>query len=375
MLAAVYHGPEDLRVEQWPTPSPAAGEIVLRMEYASICATDLRIIRGAHHKYSSGTTRVPGHEVVATVAELGSGVDSSYRVGQRVFVAPNAGCGHCLQCRRGQHNLCKDHAALGITMDGAFAEFIRLPGAFLQQGNVIPFDPALDGAVIALAEPFACVLHGQDALRMSGDEALLIMGPGPIGIMHVIAARAAGVRKIVVSGKSPERLQMAIAAGADRVVNISDEPIQQVIATETEGRGADLIVVATSTPQAMQEAPALAAIRGRINLFAGLPNNDVAISLDANQIHYKELIITGTTGCSTNDCRRSLQMISTGAVDLAPLISARYSLHRATEAFAAVRAGKVFKVAIHNCGKEPLQDRDRTDLAVKRDPVRSHRPR
>ena len=354
MIAAVYHGPEDLRVEQWPTPSAAAGEIVLRMEYASICATDLRIIQGAHRKYSPGTVRVPGHEVVATIAELGSGVNGDYRVGQRVFVAPNAGCGHCRQCHRGQNNLCDDYAALGITMDGAFAEFIKLPAAFLEQDNLIPFDQSLDGAEIALAEPFACVLHGQDALRIGSEEVLLIMGPGPIGIMHVIAARAAGVKKIVVSGKSSERLQMAIAAGADRVVNVREETLRKVIAAETEGRGADLIVVATGVREAMEEAPALAAIKGRVNLFAGLPNNDIAISLDANLIHYKELIVTGTTGCSTDDCRRSLQMISSGAVDLAPLISARYSLDRATEAIGAVRAGNVLKVAIHNRGKEDL---------------------
>jgi L-iditol 2-dehydrogenase len=239
-------------------------------------------------------------------------------------------------------------------MDGAFAEFIKLPAPFLEQDNLIPFDPSLDGAEIALAEPFACVLHGQDALRMGSEDVLLIMGPGPIGIMHVIAARAAGVKKIVVSGKSPERLQRAMAAGADRVVNILEETLRNVIAAETEGRGADLIVVATGVREAAEEAPALAAIKGRVNLFAGLPSKEPTISLDANLIHYKELIVTGTTGCSTDDCRRSLQMISSGVVDLAPLISARYSLDRATEAIGAVRAGSVLKVALHNRGKEDL---------------------
>jgi L-iditol 2-dehydrogenase len=324
------------------------------MEYASICATDLRIIRGAHRKYGAGTVRVPGHEVVGNIAELGSGVNGGYRVGQRVFVAPNVGCGQCLQCQRGQNNLCENYAALGITMDGAFAEFIKLPAAFLEQENLIPFEEFLDGAEVALAEPFACVLHGQDALRIGSEEMLLIVGSGPIGIMHVIAARAAGVKKIVVSGKSSERLQMALAAGADRVVNIREETLSKVVAAETDGRGADLIVVATGVREAMEEAPALAAIRGRVNLFAGLPNHFSAISLDANLIHYKELIVTGTTGCSTDDCRRSLQMISSGAVDLAPLISARYSLDRATEAIGAARAGNVLKVAIHNRVKEDL---------------------
>src|SRR5579872_2990849 len=102
MIAAVYHGPEDLRVEQLSTPSAGAGEIVLRVDYASICATDLRILRGAHRKYRPGTVRVPGHEVVGTIVELGRGVDQSYRLGQRVFVAPNVGCGRCWHCEAGQ---------------------------------------------------------------------------------------------------------------------------------------------------------------------------------------------------------------------------------------------------------------------------------
>ncbi len=354
MLAAVYHGPEDLRLEQWPTPSAAAGEIVLRMEYASICATDLRILKGGHRKYGPGTVRIPGHEMVGTIAELGSKVDGGYRVGQRVFVAPNVGCGHCPQCKRSQNNLCANYDALGITMDGAFAEFIRLPAAFLEQDNLIRIDDALDGAVIALAEPFACVLHGQDALRISSEDVVLIMGPGPVGIMHVIAARTAGVKKIVVSGKSTERLQMAMAAGAHRVVNLHEEPLREVIAAETGGRGADVVVVAAGVREAMEEAPALAAIRGRINLFAGLSSTGTGISLDANLVHYKELIVTGTTGCSTGDCRRSMEMIRSGTVDLAPLVSARYGLDRALEAMNAVRSGNVLKVVLHHRGEEDL---------------------
>ncbi len=352
MIAAVYHGPEDLRVELRPTPQAGPGEMVLQVDYASICATDLRILRGAHRKYGPGTVRVPGHELVGTIAELGSGADPALWTGQRVFVAPNVGCGHCRQCLRGQNNLCADYDALGITLDGAFAEFVRVPAAFLEQGNVMPFDAALDGAAVALAEPFACVLHGQQGLGVGSEDIVLILGAGPIGVMHVLAARAAGAKRILVSEQSPERLKTAAAAGADRVVNFREESLPDVVARETGGRGADAIVVAVGVHQAMEEALALAAIGGRINLFAGLPGNDAGIRLDANLIHYKELIVTGTTGCSTADCRRSMDLIRSGKVDLGPLISGRYSLDRAMEAFAAARAGNVLKVVLHpTCGK------------------------
>lgn len=346
MIAAVYYGPEDLRVEQRPTPSAAAGEMVLRVDYASICATDLRILRGTHRKFGPGTVRVPGHEVVGTIAELGSGAGGGYRAGQRVFVAPNVGCGRCRQCRRGENNLCASYDALGITLDGAFAEFMRVPAAFVEQGNVIPFDEGLDGAAAALAEPFACVLHGQQKLGISSEDVVLILGAGPIGVMHVLAARAAGAKKILVSEQSPERLRTAAAAGADRVVNFREESLSDVVAAETDGRGADAIVVAVGVRGAMEEALALAAIGGRINLFAGLPSGDSGVLLDANLIHYKELIVTGTTGCSTGDCRRSMELIASRKVDLGPLISSRYGLDRAAEAFASARAGNVLKVVL-----------------------------
>jgi L-iditol 2-dehydrogenase len=352
MIAAVYHGPEDLRVEQRPTPSAGVGEVVLRVDYASLCATDLRILKGVHRKYGSGTLRVPGHEVVGTVAEIGAGVAGEYRVGQRLFVAPNVGCGHCRECERGQNNLCANYDALGITLDGAFAEFMRVPAPFLQQGNLIPFDEALDGAAVALAEPFACVLHGQQALAIAKEDVVLILGAGPIGVMHVIAARAAGAKKILVSEQSAERLRMATAAGADRVVNFLQESLPEVVAEETNGRGADVIVVAAGVRAAMEGAPALAAIGGRINLFAGLPNNDTKIQLDSNLIHYKELIVTGTTGCSTRDCRRSIELINSGQVNLRPLVSGMYSLDRVMDAFSAARAGNVLKVVLDPNGRK-----------------------
>jgi L-iditol 2-dehydrogenase len=353
MNAAVYHGPEDLRVEEWPKPSAGEGELVLRVDYASICATDLRILKGVHRKYGPGTVRVPGHEVVGTIAELGSGVGRGFRVGQRVFVAPNVGCGRCRQCERGQNNLCANYDALGITLDGGFAEFMLVPAPFVEQGNVIPFDDSLDGAAVALAEPFACVLHGQQALGLGCDDVVLILGAGPIGVMHVLAARAAGAKRILVSEQSSERLRTAAEAGANRVVNFREESLADVLAEETNGCGADVVIVAAGVHKAMEDSLELAAIGGRINLFAGLPAGNTRITVDSNLIHYKELRVTGTTACSTSDCRRSIELIDSGKVDLGPLVSRRFGLDRAMEAFAAVREGNALKVVLEvNADKE-----------------------
>jgi 2-desacetyl-2-hydroxyethyl bacteriochlorophyllide A dehydrogenase len=296
--------------------------------------------------------RVPGHEMVGTIVERGAGLDTNHAVGERVFVAPNVGCGSCPQCERGQNNLCANYDAIGITLNGAFAEYMRVPSAYLEQGNLIPFDKVLDGATVALAEPFACVLHGQQALHIRHEDVVLILGAGPIGIMHVLAARVAGARRILVSEQSAERLRMAESAGADRLINFRDEKLENVVQEETQGRGADVIIVAAGVRQAMEETPKLAAIGGRINLFAGLPSNDSGVTLDASLIHYKELIVTGTTACSTEDCRRSMEMIRSGKVDLKPLVSKRYRLEQASEALAAAAGGDVLKVVLQPSASE-----------------------
>ncbi len=124
MLALVYYGPEDLRLEDVPTPHPGPGEVVFRVEGASICGTDLRIFHGGHRKYPPGTRRIPGHEAAGVVAEIGAGVNG-FEIGQRLFAAPNMGCGHCRQCISGNNNLCPDYTAIGVTIDGAFAEYVR----------------------------------------------------------------------------------------------------------------------------------------------------------------------------------------------------------------------------------------------------------
>jgi len=139
---------------------------------------------------------------------------------------------------------------------------------------------------------------------------------------------------------------MATAAGADRVVNFLKESLPDVVAAETEGRGADVIVVAAGVRAAMEGAPALAAIGGRINLLPSSKRRH-KIQLDSNLIHYKELNVTGTTACSTRDCRRSIDLINSGRVNLRPLVSGTYSLDRVMDAFGAARAGNVLKVVLH----------------------------
>lgn len=345
MLAAVYHGPADLRVEEVPTPLIHPGEVLLKVNNASICGTDLRIYKGGHRMYPAGTVRIPGHEMVGIVEVAGEGV-TGLEIGQRVFVAPNMGCGTCPECVSGNNNLCANYKAIGINIDGAFAEYVRIPAEAVSQGNLMPIAEDVDPAVAALIEPFACVLRGQNTLRIQPGDVVLVVGAGPIGVMHVKLAKLRGAAKVIVSEPNRGRAAQAVAMGADLCVVPPEEDLENALLKETGGRGADVIIVAAPAHQAQEQALRLAAIGGRINFFGGLPKDKPTISFDSNLVHYKELTVTGTTACSTNDCRQAAKIVNSGRIDLSGLVTARFTLSQAVEAFAAALDQRSLKVVI-----------------------------
>jgi len=345
MLAAVYHGPEDLRVETVPQPETGPGEILVRVDAASICGTDLRILHGAHRKFPSGTVRIPGHEVSGTIVQVGPGLQD-YSEGQRVFVAPNWGCGHCRQCISGTNNLCAGYGAIGITQDGAFASYLLIPAPAVTQGNVMSLHPSVDPAQAALIEPLACVLRGQETVGIRPGDVVLVMGAGPIGILHLKLAALSGAGSVIVSEPAQDRLERAIQMGANQTVNPEQQDLAEFIKEATGGVGADVILVATPSHQAQESTLQIAAIGGRINFFGGLPKDQPTIRFDSNQVHYKELVVTGTTACSTRDCWRAAQIVNSGLLDLGSLVSKRFPLSLAGEAFMAAEDRKVLKVVI-----------------------------
>jgi L-iditol 2-dehydrogenase len=346
MKALVYHGPGHLMLEDVPDPKPGAGEAVLKVQACGICGTDLRIEAGSHRAYGPGTVRTPGHEIAGTIVEAGP--DTELRVGATAFVAPNIGCGRCRMCRpRGggteRVNLCVRARALGITENGAMAEYVLLPRDLVEQGNVLPISDGADPAALALVEPLACVLRGSKAVDVREGDVVLICGAGPIGLLHLQVARLRRPAAIVVSEPGQERREKAAAWGADHVVDPANEDLSRLISEVSVGRGADVIIVAAPSPKAQEQSVRLAAPGGRINLFGGLPSGS-SITFDSNPIHYKELIVTGTTANSNADCREALGLFLSGALDTLPLISRRLALSESREAFDAARSGQSLKV-------------------------------
>jgi L-iditol 2-dehydrogenase len=343
MRALAYRGPGRLVLEDRPDPCPGDGEVVLRVEACTICGTDLRIAAGAHSAYRDGAGRVPGHEVAGTVVAAGPGARAA--TGERVFVAPNYGCGECRQCRREQVNLCRSGRAIGITDDGGAADYLLLPRALVAQGNLLPAGAELDPAAVALTEPLACALRATAACRISAGDVVLVCGAGPVGLLHMRLARLAGAEVVLASDPHRHRRERALGWGAAGAC-APDPGVLRTALADAGAAGADVVIVAAPSAAAQQQALELAAPGGRVSLFAGLPRDSPAVAMDTNLIHYKELSVTGSTGSTTSDCRAALELIRGGQVDAGALIDARLELARAPEAIELVRSRRAMKAAV-----------------------------
>jgi L-iditol 2-dehydrogenase len=345
MRAAVFLGIQDIQVREIPLPKPGAHEALLKIRSVGICGTDLRIYANGHHRIPHGTPRVLGHEFAGEIVEVGGKVPS-LRPGMRVGLAPNMGCGICPQCVAGWTNLCPDYTAFGISLDGGFAEYMLITEDAIRQGNIVPIADGIPDHIAALAEPLSCCLNGQEALRIGPDDVVLVVGAGPIGMMHVRLAKLSGARTVIVSELADERLERARLLGADVLVNPEREDIAAVVQQATHGYGANAVIIAAPAPRAQEQALELASYRGRINFFGGLPKDRPHIQLNANLVHYKQLMVTGTTGSNVRQYRAAMNLIAAGRIRLDDLSSTRLPLQDILEGFARSRSGKEMRVLI-----------------------------
>lgn len=345
MQAAVYHGPNDIRIEEVPVPQIGPDEILIKVLNANICGTDLRILHGHHRKYPEGTVRIPGHEVAGEIVEVGEQI-TGYQVGDRVFVAPNMGDGNSRQTISGNNNLDPNFRAIGINIDGAFAEYMRIPAEAIRQGNVMPISSNEDPAIAALIEPLACVLRGQNAVNVRSGDVVVVMGAGPIGVMHMMLAKARGAARVIVSEPVEKRRAQAFKLGADVVVDPLKEDLAAVVNEVSNGRGANVVIVAAPSKVAQESAMKITSIGGRVNFFGGLPKDDPFIKFDSNVVHYKELVITGTTACSTYDCLQAADLVKSGRIDLDKLVTDRFPLSEVKAAFEAAEDGTNLRVSL-----------------------------
>lgn len=340
MRAAILTAPNAMQLGEAPDPVRADGDLILRVKAATICGTDIRILRGrktAGVRYPS----IIGHEFAGEVVEG----DATFRPGERVGVCPAIPCGRCAQCLRGRENLCPDAEAIGYQIDGAFAEYIRIPARAVALGNVHRLPDAIGDAEAALIEPLACVINGQNKVGVAQGDTVVVLGSGPIGTLHIKLARLRGAARVIVSEPNPGRRAAAQTAGADVGIDPTTEDLRARVREETGGLGADVVICAIGIPALATQAIGLAGQGGRVSLFAGFSKGELG-QLDVNAIHYDELRVTGAFGLSRLDYATALAAIAGGRIDTSDMITHRYPLAQLDEAFGMAEGGGAMKVAI-----------------------------
>jgi L-iditol 2-dehydrogenase len=341
MKAARFYAPGDLRVEDVDVPRIGAGELLIRNHVALTCGTDLKMFLRGHRL--AVPPLVIGHEFAGTVEKAGDGVEG-FKPGMRVVAANSAPCMSCYFCRIGKPNLCErlDEVLVGFSSQGAYAEYVRLPSRIVRQ-NTYEIPEELPFEVAAFVEPLACVVHGNELSDIGRGDTVFVLGAGPIGLMHVQLAKVRGAGRVMVADTSPERVGRATQLGADQAITSADV-VGQVKAL-TGNRGADVTIEAVGKPETWETAIRTTRKGGTTVLFGGCPAGTTA-SIDTGLVHYGELTLKGVFHHTPSDVRHALELISTGQVKVAPLITHRMGLAEVEAALRLMQNGTAIKVAI-----------------------------
>lgn len=341
MRQALLLSPGNLELRDVPIPDPAPGEVVVRIDLALTCGTDLKTWRRGHPKLPLPLPM--GHEYTGVVARAGRGV-TALREGDAIVAAPSAPCGECPPCRRGLENLCD--RIDGSTMAwGAFAEYLRVP-AHVVRRNAFLRPAGVDPRQAALLEPLACVVNGVSRLDLTRTDTAVVVGAGPIGLLFVMLLKRRGVPRVIVAGRRAARLDAATALGAE-VIDLQAEPDQH-LATAVKARvpeGACTVVECVGTPEAWIGATEAARKGGEVLLYGGCAGG-TKVPLDAHRIHYDALTLKGAFHFTPADVRASLDLLARRALPLERLVTDAFPLERLEEALRAASSGDALKLAI-----------------------------
>jgi 2-desacetyl-2-hydroxyethyl bacteriochlorophyllide A dehydrogenase len=331
LRAVVISTPGQFSVTDVPEPSPRAGELIVAPRAVGICGTDLHIVDGEFPP--APYPLIPGHEFAGEVVALGADVDG-VRVGDRVAVDPSLFCGQCRYCRRQRGNLCEKWGAIGDTVDGAFAELVRVPAR-----NAWPIGEAMSWAAGALVEPLSCVVHGLRRARMQPGSELLIVGAGTIGLLHLQAARYGGAASIAVVDTDPARRRLAEHFGADVVADSVASLVE-----DRHGVGYEYVIEATGVPAAVSSALD-GVCRGGVLLVLGVAPADATVAVSPFQIYNDEISIIGSMAV-LDTFEPALRIMQAGQVRADEMVTLSAPLENFGVALEAVRSRSGLKTQV-----------------------------
>ena len=338
MDALVKAGPEKgLKLMKMPIPEPGLGEVRIKIHKTAICGTDVHIYNW--DPWSQENVKPPyivGHEYVGEIDALGPGV-TAYQVGQIVSGEGHIVCGHCRNCRAGNGQFCKNTIGVGVNRDGAFAEYLVIPAS-----NVIPISAGIDEEVVSFFDALGNATHTALMFDLVGED-VLITGAGPIGMMAVSICKRNGARSVVITDVNDYRLDMCKRMGADRVVNVSREKLEDIFGERHMVEGFDVGLEMSGSPAALNTMLSHMRNGGKIAMLGIQPPGTV---IDWNQVIFKSLTIQGVYGRKMYETWYKMMAMVEGGLDMKPLITHRLHYTEFEAGFAAMNSGKAGKVVL-----------------------------
>ncbi len=333
MLACVLHGKEDARLEKIPVPKLQPGELLVRVEAALTCGTDLKVFLRGYHERMIQPPSVFGHEFAGRVVVSENG---RFPTGTRIVAANSAPCGDCYFCELDKPNLCSDL----LFANGAYAEFVRVPSRIVEE-NCLPLPPDLPAAKAALVEPLACAVKGVEDVHIKSGEKVLVIGAGPLGLMLARLSVLAGAEVTTVDDQS-DRLAVAAELGVTNIVaeRLSLQLVERLRDDFTPYKlGFDCVIEAVGKPETWNHAVELLRPGGRVNLFGGCPRG-TELRVDTTRLHYDEISIYASFHHTPETVRKALEFVKTSQVPAFTLVREGRSLFDLPEVLQEMRAGK-----------------------------------
>ncbi len=323
MKGASAGQPGEVLLVDYPEPIARDEDVVLAALACGVCATDVKQVQ----KGARDTRYALGHELTGRI--LKGSATLGWQVGQRVAVAPYLPCNECFYCKQGQPALCTSLYSISIN-PGGMVEQVLVPAELARRG-MFAIPNGMTDEQAALAEPLGCVVKGLEDAHLQPGDALAVIGDGPMGQLAAAAGKALGCRTVIMSGMTPHRLKTAGEVFADRTIDVSTEKLRDAVLECTEKRGADVVLVTVSSGETLADGISLVRPGGWVNAFAGVPEG-TCIELDVRKIHYQQYNLTGSSGLAPQHMKKALDLLVSGKVDFARVISARFPFPRVAEA-------------------------------------------
>ena len=337
----MFYAPKDIRFEEVNVPEPNEGEVLVKVEAALTCGTDVKTFRRGHPVLIKKTPSGFGHEFSGTIAKLGENVEG-FNIGDRVVAANSAPCGECFFCRKGEENLCENLELL----NGAYAQYILIPKNIVQK-NLIKIPDNLPFKLAAFTEPLSNVVHGISRTPINKGDTVGVIGIGPIGLMFCALAKLKGA-KVIAMGRNPLKLKLAKEfAHADEVIDLKkyDDPTEIILSMTEEQRGLDVAIECVGLPEIWESMFKLVRRGGCVHLFGGCASG-TSVNIDTKRLHYDEVNIISVFHHTPKYFREALNLIATKQVDVEKLITKTMPLKYTKRALEMQQNGEAIKVLI-----------------------------